>query len=186
MSDLPFTDIFVEESVLAASQRPSRVVRLHVGEKVFSTTVRTLLKESAYFRSLTPDARQKLANETFFVDADPDLFAYVLRYLRHGIYPVCFSLDGGHDYVTYSGIRLLAEKFAIESLARWLADRQYESAIECSVSVGKMRADDTFISHSSAERIDGLGLPEQGSIFVFKRRFTAREDVFLKQQTGSA
>ncbi|POS79760.1 hypothetical protein DHEL01_v201855 [Diaporthe helianthi] len=182
MSELSSTDTLAEESVPVASQGEPPIV-LRIGEKCFYTNVLTLTKESAYFRTMLS---QPPIHGTFFVDADPGLFSYVLRYLRRGIYPVCFSRSSGHDYVTYSGIRLLADKFGIERLARWIAGRQYESAIECSLSVEWTRLMGMPASHSSAEQINCFGTPENGWIHMFKRRFTAREDVFLRQNSDSA
>lgn len=102
-------------------------------------TAHTLSKESPYFRSLMSDENQQLADGTFFVDADPGLLACVLRYLRAGIYPICFHRDSGHNYAAYMGIRQLAEQFGIDNLARWLVDRQRKISIDFSVSVQQMR-----------------------------------------------
>lgn len=150
-------------------------------------TAHILAKESACLRSLVSDQRQQLGNVTFFIDADPDLFAYVLRYLRHGIYPVCFNPESGHDYATYMGIRQLAEQFGIGNLARWLADRQYESAIECSVSSQPVLVGAASASYPSTEQVWHVGTPDHfNRVSVFKRKFTPREDVFLIQNRGSA
>lgn len=107
----------------------AQLIHLQVGEKVFSTTRHTLCKESAYFRALLRDQEQQLTGGTYFVDADPELFSHILRYLRHGIYPVSFSRCNGHDYATYLGVERLATEFGIQKLMKWFIDKQYESAM---------------------------------------------------------
>lgn len=187
MSEMSPAEASVKGPGSGVSQGEPPVVHLRVGEKLFNATAHTLSKESTYFRSLVSGQHQQPTDGAFFVDADPDLFAYVLRYLRHGIYPVCFSPDSGHDYATYSGITRLAEQFGIERLTRWLVDRQYESAIECSLSIGWVRLGDASVSHPSAERMYCLGPPDgYGSVCVFKRSFTARPEAFLTQDRGNA
>lgn len=109
--------------------RKAQLIHLQVGEKVFSTTRHTLCKESAYFRTLLRDQAQQLTGGTYFVDADPELFSHILRYLRHGIYPVSFSRCSGHDYATYLGVERLATEFGIQKLMKWFVDKQYESAM---------------------------------------------------------
>ncbi|KAG8165348.1 hypothetical protein KVR01_005623 [Diaporthe batatas] len=182
MSELSSTNTLTGESVPTSIQGGLPVVHLQVGERLFNTHAHTLCKESAYFRSLVSGEHQQLADGTIFVDADPDLFAHVLRYLRHGIYPVCFNQTGGHHHARYMGIKQLAEHFEIENLARWLANRQYESAIECSLSLERVRLGDMSTSPSSAERIHCVGTPDDnGLVSVLKHSYTAREDVFLRQ-----
>lgn len=163
-----------------------RLVQLQVGEKVFSTTHHTLCEESAYFRSLLSHHDKLLKNEICFVDADPELFSYVLRYLRHGIYPIAFDRSSGHDYATYVGIERLATEFGIKKLAKWLVDKKYESAIKCAVSFERMKPslvswlDDTLPSrfHLSADHVNFLP-DSNGVIWEVRKRFTARPEAIL-------
>jgi hypothetical protein len=174
----------VEESGPRLTPPERRIVRLQVGETVFTTTQHTLCKESAYFQSLLSDQYQQLTSGEFFVDADPGLFAYILRYLRHGIYPVCFSQESGHDLATYLGIERLATEFGIEKLAKWLVDRQYESAVECSVSFDD-KSPFGSRSYTSTDHVNCY--PRRGGwVCMIKTRFTARREAFLDENTDHA
>lgn len=179
----------------AARARPSsgvtlqkqRVVRLQVGETVFVTTYHTLCKESAFFQSSLSDRYQQLTNGTYFVDADPELFAHILRYLRHGIYPVSFTPSKGHDHATYLGIKRLATDLGIERLAKWISEKQYESAIECSVTLERVRPE--FNWHPYTFRPRSYHSPyhvhffsdSNSQIWEVKKRLTARPDAFLTE-----
>lgn len=146
-----------------------RVVHLQVGETVSSTTEHNLCEESAYFRSLLSDRNKQLPGENLFGDADPDLFAYILQYLRHGIYPVCFSQGNGHDIAKYLGIQRVAADLGIEKLAKWLVDRQYESAVECSVSFQEIRLRRST-PYPSTDQVSFLPCPPTNRLFLTKQR----------------
>lgn len=100
-----------------------RIVRLQAGETAFVTTHHTLCKVSTFFQSLLSDRSQQLPNGTYFVDADPELFAHILRYLRHGIYPVSFTSSQDHEHGTCLGVKRLATDLGIERLAKGIADK---------------------------------------------------------------
>lgn len=61
-------------------------ITLQVGERRFVTYPSTLAAESSYFTSLLSDRWRR--DGTYFIDADGDLFTYILRYLRSGVLPV--------------------------------------------------------------------------------------------------
>lgn len=180
----------------AARARPSlgvrlqrrRIVRLQVGETAFVTTHHTLCKESTFFQSLLSDRSQQLPNGAYFVDADPQLFTHILRYLRHGIYPVSFTPSEGHDHATYLGVKRLATDLAIERLAKWIADKQYEAAIECSVTFERI----IFLAqwHSPPRSYLSTDLihfvPDStGRVWEAKKSFTARPEAFLVEPQRS-
>lgn len=170
-------------------QKRRRIIRLQVGETTFTTTHHTLCKESAYFQTLLSDRNQQLTNGTYFVDADPDLFAHILRYLRHGIYPISFTPNNIHDHATYLGIERLAADFGIERLVKWTVDKQYESAIECSVSFERVIAwhSQTASPISRPMMTDHVDfVPDSnGRIWEVKKRLTARPEAFLAEPQGS-
>lgn len=171
-----------------------RIVILQVGETVFTTTEHTLCKESAYFQSLLSDRNKQLPGGNFFVDADPDLFAYILQYLRHGIYPVCFSQGSGHDIVTYLGIQRVAADLGIEKLAKWLVDRQYESAVECSASVQEISLYGST-PYPSTDQVSFLTCPStdhgafslpSNKIHMVRQSLTVRPEAFLEENRDHA
>lgn len=180
------------EPVPGVKSQEQQPIRLQVGETVFSTTRQTLCKESTYFQFLLSDRNQKLTNGSFFIDADPELFSYILRYLRHGIYPVLFSRSNGHDYATYLGIERLATDLRIERLTKWLVDKQYESAIKCAVSFERMKPSvfnwlsDTLPTrlYLSTDHINFLP-DSNGRVWEVKKRFIVRPEAFLAELQGS-
>lgn len=174
------------------TSQEGQLICLHVGEKVFSTTHHTLCKESTYFQSLLSDRNRQLTNGSYFVDADPELFSYILRYLRHGIYPIFFSRSSGHDYATYLGIERLATELRIERLTKWLVDKQYESAIKCAVSFERMKPSvfnwlsDTLPTrlYLSTDHVNFLP-DSNGRVWEVKKRFIVRPEVFLAEPQRS-
>jgi hypothetical protein len=109
------------------SGKPSdRIVQLQVGERHFTTYRSTLIEESTYFESLL-SGRWNTAREdgSYFVDADPDLFVHILRYLRRRVLPVFYNLQKGHDYALYSALLKDVRFFGISALETYLAERKY-------------------------------------------------------------
>ncbi|KAK2611378.1 hypothetical protein N8I77_004719 [Diaporthe amygdali] len=165
------------------------IIHLRVGETVFITTRYTLCKESSYLQSLLSDRKQQLTDGTYFVDADPKLFAYILRYLRHGIYPVLLSGRGGHDLTTYVTIERFAADLQIEGLAKWLHDKHYESAIECSVSfdavmnpnyVGPTILSRPYLPTDDVDFLVASTSSNNGRVWEVKKRFTVRPEAILR------
>ncbi|RMD43197.1 hypothetical protein DV735_g1905, partial [Chaetothyriales sp. CBS 134920] len=106
-------------------------INLQVGERRFVTLPSTLTGESPYFaRYLSSQWQQTRADGSYFVDADGDLFVYILRYLRSGVLPLFYSMAGGHDYGKYQALVGEAEYFGIERLKSWLKNRAYEDAVK--------------------------------------------------------
>ena len=113
----------------------SRICLL-VGGRDFVASEDTLVQGSSYFRALLSDKYEsKDADGRFYVDADPDLFQDVLRYLRRGIYPLYWDKSKGHDYAKYLALQAESSYFQIEKLSLWLQEEKYLSAVTISTSV---------------------------------------------------
>lgn len=106
-------------------------IALMVGERYFYTTRSTLCRESRFFRRYFCDAEKedRKWGSAYFLDADAFLFDYVLRYLRHGIFPVIYSRGSGHDHAAYAGLVQLATELEVHRLETWLRERKYRAAI---------------------------------------------------------
>ncbi|KAL8793928.1 MAG: hypothetical protein Q9195_003441 [Heterodermia aff. obscurata] len=78
---------------------------LQVGERKFITTKDTLSK-SGFFAALLagPWEGDLLMDGSYFIDADPDIFDFVLKYLRHGTFPLFYDKVRGHDYRLYLAV----------------------------------------------------------------------------------
>ncbi|KAL8649972.1 MAG: hypothetical protein Q9226_005346 [Calogaya cf. arnoldii] len=103
---------------------------LQVGEQRFCVSKDTL--SGSHMLSATISERwdaNKQPDGSFFIDADPDIFKYVLRFLRHGVYPLCYDQAKGHDFATYAAIQKQADYLLIPELVKWLSEARYVSAV---------------------------------------------------------
>ncbi|KAL9611783.1 MAG: hypothetical protein Q9167_003594 [Letrouitia subvulpina] len=105
-------------------------IALQVGETRFLASYDTL-SGSGYLSSISSGRWEdsKQADGSYFIDVDPDAFKHVLRYLRHGVYPLCYDNVKGHDYAMYENIRTAAEYLVVEKLEDWLTERKYLDAV---------------------------------------------------------
>ncbi|KAJ0108560.1 hypothetical protein J7T55_002164 [Diaporthe amygdali] len=140
------------------------IIHLRVDETVFTTTRHTLCTESSYFQSLLSDRKQQLTDGTHFVDADPELFAHILRYLRHA-------------------------DLQIEGLAKWLHGKHYESAIECSVPfepvmnlnyVGPTNLSRPYLPTDDVDFLVASTSSDNGMVWEVKKNFTVRPEAILR------
>lgn len=104
----------------AASER----IALLIGEKQFTTT-RTTILPSAVLTRLTTLQAPPVEGTPYFIDADPDLFTHILRYLRTGMYPLFYDADRGHDEPQYLALLNQAKFYEISKLEDWLASKSY-------------------------------------------------------------
>lgn len=119
-------------------------ITIQVGERRFVTTSTTLTEESRYFASLLSGrwSSSTQADGSYFVDADAVVFEHVLRYLRHGIFPVFYDRSKGHDYSLYQALLGQARYFQIAQLEKWLEDKTYLKAIEVTHSLAQIEYPD--------------------------------------------
>lgn len=110
------------------------MINLQVGERRFTTTLVTLTTESGFFSSMfSSHWRQnnnKQADGACFVDADPDLFVHILRYLRHGQLPIFYANGTGPDYGLYAAVLGEARYFQIDRLVQWLERMRYLDVVK--------------------------------------------------------
>jgi BTB/POZ domain-containing protein KCTD9 len=122
-----------EEQVPESTGRSTLLI-LQVGERRFTTTFATLTSESGFFSSMLSnnwrDNNSKQPDGSYFVDADPGLFAHVLRYLRHGQLPIFYGNRDGHDYGMYAALLAEARYFQIDRLVQWLEKKKYLEAVK--------------------------------------------------------
>jgi BTB/POZ domain-containing protein KCTD9 len=65
-----------------------RSITLQVGERWFVTTAETITHERIFFAALFSGRWDNVeADGSDFIDADPELFEHILRYLRRGVLP---------------------------------------------------------------------------------------------------
>ncbi|KAI4168252.1 MAG: hypothetical protein LQ343_006539 [Gyalolechia ehrenbergii] len=110
-------------------------VILQVGEQQFHTSKATL-EGSEMLNAMVSDRWKsgEQSDNTFFLDADPEVFKHILRFLRHGVYPICYDMASGHDYGLYIAIYKLADFLWVPKLAGWLRDQRYLQALKTMTS----------------------------------------------------
>lgn len=112
-------------------QKPGNesIVTLQVGLEQYRTMRKTLTSESLFFTKLLSDPNAALPDGSYFVDADPDLFADILQYLRRGTFPIYFDVQKGHDLPRYIALLHEARHLKIHRLQEWLESRKYLAAV---------------------------------------------------------
>ncbi|TGO28753.1 hypothetical protein BPAE_0023g00180 [Botrytis paeoniae] len=130
-------------------------ITLQVGERRFVTTKNTMTGESPFFAALLSgrwDSNEQ-ADGSYFIDADPDLFEHILRYLRRAVLPIFYDIKKGHDHALYLALLGEARYFQITRLENWLKNKRYLYAVQICSSVEEL--DDLWSeSHSTDENAE--------------------------------
>ncbi|XP_070175796.1 BTB/POZ domain-containing protein KCTD7-like [Littorina saxatilis] len=100
----------------ASQQQFPDVIELNVGGRLFQTTLMTLTKDpntmlGAMFSGKHRQPQDK--DGRYFIDADGDTFAYILRYLRHGQFPPTSKVEEVHGSAVYFGLQDLVEELEL-------------------------------------------------------------------------
>ena len=85
--------------------------------------------------SLKGNFSDKLSDGSYFIDADPEIFKHILRYLRTRAFPLFYSRADGFDYGLYAALLAQAKFFGIPRLADWIRNRKYQEAVRIRTSV---------------------------------------------------
>jgi hypothetical protein len=130
------------ESSSAGTTKDS-LVKLQVGERLFMTTYETLVGESDYFAALLSDRwNQTDMDGPRFIDADPDTFEHVLRYLRTANFPLFFDkASQSYDHAQYSALLGEARYFRIAKLVEWIESMRYLDAVRIEYKTEVLRDD---------------------------------------------
>ncbi|KAK4973185.1 hypothetical protein LTR28_011947 [Elasticomyces elasticus] len=140
----------MSDAVTSQSSLPlaaARQITLQVGQQQFVTTRETLAAESSFFASLLSGRWDNaLADESYFIDADPSLFEHILRYLRRGVLPVFYDTHKGHDYALYLALLEEAKYFQIPRLQEWLENKGYLRTLMVEYSVQEVEVGFRYLS----------------------------------------
>lgn len=121
----------MSESVGSNSPPPpleSDKVILSLDGNTFVTTKRTLVEESAYFAARLSN-RWPCVDREITLDMDPAVFVHVLRYLRHGVFPIFYDHVLGFDHGLYCLVLAQADYLLIERLSSWIREKRYLLAV---------------------------------------------------------
>lgn len=107
-------------------------INLQVGERKFTTLASTLVDGSPFFASLLSSrwVNSQSADGSYFIDADPELFAHILRYLRRRLLPIMYDRIHGFDHAFYRALHKEAEYFGIDLLRKWIEEKGYLAAVK--------------------------------------------------------
>lgn len=109
-----------------------QVMILDVGGRKFQTTPDTLRAESGLFRHQLSDrfTWTAQADGSYFLDADPELFAHLLRFMRRPeVFPLFYSKTNGFNYDLYNRLEIEAGYFQITPLHDWIKNKTYLQAV---------------------------------------------------------
>lgn len=102
-----------------------RVV-LRIGEKQFFTTRATVAESALLTTLLSTDATH---DGEYFLDADPDMFTQILRFLRTRRFPLFYDQTHGYDAERYLELLVAAQFYHIPTLEMWLSEKRYLGAV---------------------------------------------------------
>lgn len=116
-------------------------VILQVGERSFITLASTLCEGSTFFASLLSErwADSRLEDGSYFIDANPDLFAHILCYLRRRVLPIIYDKVHGFDHSFYRALCKEAKYFGVRPLFEWIEANRYLHAVVIQYSVEKVK-----------------------------------------------
>jgi hypothetical protein len=146
---------------LSSSTLYPKIITLDIGGRKFKTALDTLRSGSGLFhRQLSENYTwSPQADGSYFMDADPDLFAHLLRFMRRPeVFPLFYTKANGFDYDLYNRLEAEAEYFQMHELHEWIEAKKYLGAVVTvvgnpifeyieDVSSGTLRAEETEERH---------------------------------------
>ena len=119
------TNLSVQGIVVAAGY--PRHLTLDVGGRKFKVSCDTLKSESGWFKRQLSGRFGPWEPEldgSYFMDTDPDLFEYLLRFMRRPeVFPLFYSKMNGFDYDLYNRLQAEALYFQTDTLYEWIKDK---------------------------------------------------------------
>ncbi|KAM3430367.1 hypothetical protein NHJ13734_007782 [Beauveria thailandica] len=132
------SNVASEEAIINTTPTPmldSGVV-LRVGENLFFTTRATVAESQLLMTLLSTEATQI---GEYFLDADPDAFSHVLRFLRTRRFPLFYNHASGYDTAKYLELLVAAQYYRIPTLEMWLAEKRYLGIVNIKSDYRKYR-----------------------------------------------
>ncbi|PVH91663.1 hypothetical protein DM02DRAFT_467878, partial [Periconia macrospinosa] len=102
-------------------------------------TQKASLQTSPYFQNLLArwdDCADRQEDGSFFIDADPDAFQYILDFMRRPLkFPLFWTKESGFDYALYNKLEAEADYFLLHDLRDWLRKKRYLDAVKTIIEV---------------------------------------------------
>ncbi|KAI8941500.1 hypothetical protein NX059_002717 [Plenodomus lindquistii] len=111
-------------------------ITLDINGTLFTAHPMTL-STSPFFRALLTRWQTNIQpNNTYYIDADPTLFAHLLSYMRRpSRFPLFWTDAAGFDYALYSALEAEANYFGLEALRKWIREARFLDAVKTVTSV---------------------------------------------------
>lgn len=154
----------------------SDTIMLNVGGYRYETSYATLRATSGLFHSLLSDESWRPGPDgSYFVDADPELFKHLLRFMRRPtIFPLFYDSAKGYDYDLCTKLEAEAAHFRIEALHTWLKEKRYLQAVK--VKASTPRTWDISLDRAEPRQYDGntteewQAVPKVNKVYLCPRR----------------
>jgi hypothetical protein len=142
-----------------------------IGEQRFVTTAETITLESGFFVTLLSGRRvDAQTDSSYFIDADPELFEHIMRYLRCRVLPIFYDNIKGHDYALYLALLEKAKYFQIPRLENWLKDKGYLQVMQIRYSAGELEGTLTLsVARSTDEQLEYYPIWQTRKVYVCPR-----------------
>ncbi|CAN9214022.1 unnamed protein product [Alternaria alternata] len=122
---IDLTNVSVQAIIVAAGY--PRHLTLDIGGRKFKVSRDTLEAESGWFEQQLSGRFAPWEPEmdgSYFIDADPDLFEHLLRFMRRPeVFPLFYSKMNGFDYDLYNRLQAEALYFQMDTLYEWIKDK---------------------------------------------------------------
>ena len=117
---------------------PSHLIILDVSGRKYKTQKATL-QTSPYFQNLLArwdDCSDRQEDGSYFIDADPDAFQYILEFMRRpSKFPLFWTKETSFDYALYNKLEAEADYFLLHDLRDWLRKKRYLDAVKTIIEV---------------------------------------------------
>jgi hypothetical protein len=100
-----------------------KVLTIDIGGRKFRVSRAILEAESGLFRHQLSEhfTWEPDENGSYFLDADPNVFEHLLRFMRRPeVFPLFYNHAAGFDYDLYNRLEAEAEYFQIDALYEWI------------------------------------------------------------------
>lgn len=143
---------------MPSSAMDSHHIILDVSGRKFRTQKATL-QTSEYFRILLTrwsDCSDRQDDDSYFVDADAEVFHHILNFLRRpSNFPLFWTKEIGFDYALYNRLKAEADYFLLHDLRDWIRKRTYLNAVKTIVKVHAFSEDDIRL-HPVQEQFEAI------------------------------
>jgi hypothetical protein len=136
-----------------APSKPGLIV-LNVGGRKFST-LKSTLKSFSWFDEHI-DWEDNKTGDAVFIDANPDIFAHILNFMRRGSkFPLFWSKRDGFNVELYNELEIDADYFGLDDLRDWIRAGKFQDVLVTSDVMVKSKLLWTIVAPDQKDNIEG-------------------------------